>query len=64
MDSGSDRDKVISQLVLQLFSENNIKTRNVNISAGGQSVFIRFVKLLQTKDEKLKQTMRFEAQNQ
>ncbi|MFC1667740.1 hypothetical protein ACFL0P_07800, partial [Candidatus Omnitrophota bacterium] len=42
-----DRDKVVAQLISQLFSENNIKTRNVNISAGGQSVFVRFVKLLQ-----------------
>ncbi len=59
-----DRERVIAQLILQLFSENNIKARNVNISAGGQSVFVRFVKLLQTKEERLKQTMKFEAQNQ
>ncbi|MDP8230336.1 MAG: pilus assembly protein PilM [Candidatus Gorgyraea atricola] len=59
-----DRDKVILQLISQLFSENNIKLRNVNIAAGGQSVFVRFVKLLQTKEDKLKQTMKFEAQNQ
>ncbi len=63
-DLKTDREKVISQLISQLFSENNIKARNVNISAGGQSVFVRFVKLLQTKEEKLKQTMKFEAQNQ
>jgi len=59
-----DRDKAVFQLIAQLFSENNIKTRSVNISAGGQSVFVRFVKLLQTKEDKLKQTMKFEAQNQ
>lgn len=61
---GLDKDKLISQLISQLFSENAVKTRNVNISAGGQSVFVRFVKLLQIKEDKLKQTMRFEAQNQ
>ncbi|MFC1620879.1 hypothetical protein ACFL2G_01110, partial [Candidatus Omnitrophota bacterium] len=33
-----DRGKVILQLITQLFSENNIKLRNVNIAAGGQSV--------------------------
>jgi len=63
-DLNLDREKVISQLISQLFSENNIKTRNVNISAGGQSVFVRFIKLLQAKEDKLKQTMKFEAQNQ
>lgn len=59
-----DRDKVTFQLISQLLAENNIKDRNVNICAAGQSVFVRFVKLLQTKEDKLKQTMRFEAQNQ
>lgn len=59
-----DREKVVLQLISQLFSENNIKSRNVNICAGGQSVFVRFVKLLQVKEDKLKQTMKFEAQNQ
>lgn len=59
-----DRDQAVLQLISQLFSENNIKARSVNISAGGQSVFVRFVKLLQVKEEKLKQTMKFEAQNQ
>ena len=63
-DLRADRDKIIFQLIAQLFSENNIKARQVNISAGGQSVFVRFVKLLQVKEEKLKQTMKFEAQNQ
>ena len=59
-----DRDKVTSQLITQLLSENNIKSRSVNISMSGQSVFVRFVKLLQVKEDRLKQTMRFEAQNQ
>lgn len=59
-----DRDKITTQLISQLLSENNIKPRSVNISANGQSVFVRFVKLLQVKEDKLKQTMRFEAQNQ
>ena len=63
-DLKSDRDKVTFQLISQLFSENNIKAHNVNVSAGGQSVFVRFVKLLQAKEDKLKQTMKFEAQNQ
>lgn len=59
-----DRDKVVFQLISQLLSEHKIKLRNVNICATGQAVFIRFVKLLQTKEDKLKQTMKFEAQNQ
>jgi type IV pilus assembly protein PilM len=59
-----DRDKVVSQIISQLLSENNIKSRDVNICAAGQSVFVRFVKLLQVKEDKLKQTMKFEAQNQ
>lgn len=59
-----DRDKVISQLVSQLLSENNIRARSINISVSGQSVFVRFVKLLQIKEDRLKQTMKFEAQNQ
>ncbi len=59
-----DRDKTVLQLISQLLSDNNIKTRKINISAGGQSVFVRFVKLLQVKEEKLNQTMKFEAQNQ
>ena len=63
-DVGIDRDKVVSQLILQLLSENEIKAHNINISVGGQAVFIRFVKLLQTREDKLKQTMKFEAQNQ
>ena len=63
-DTKLDRDKVIAQLISQLLSENKIKPRLVNISASGQSVFIRFVKLLQVKEDKLKQTMKFEAQNQ
>jgi len=56
-----DRDKVVSQIISQLLSENNIKSRDVNICAAGQSVFVRFVKLLQVKEDKLKQTMKFEA---
>lgn len=63
-DSGADRDKIISRLISELLSENNIKSRPVNISVNGQSVFVRFVKLLQVKEDKLKQTMKFEAQNQ
>ncbi|MBU1062444.1 MAG: pilus assembly protein PilM, partial [Candidatus Omnitrophica bacterium] len=62
--SGGGRDKAVFQLISQLFSENNIKGRNVNICAKGQFVFVRFVKLLQIKEGKLKQTMKFEAQNQ
>jgi len=63
-DPNLDRNKITLQMVSQLFSEVNIKTRRVNISAGGQNVFIRFVKFLQIKEDRLKQTMRFEAQNQ
>jgi type IV pilus assembly protein PilM len=63
-DPNIDKDKIVLQLVSQLFSENNIKCHHVNVSAGGQSVFVRFIKLLQIKEEKLKQTMKFEAQNQ
>ena len=63
-DVKTDREKVILQAISQLFSENNIKTRKVNICAGGQSVFVRFVKLLQAKEDKIIQTMKFEAQNQ
>ncbi|MDP2912290.1 MAG: pilus assembly protein PilM, partial [Candidatus Omnitrophota bacterium] len=63
-DTKLDRDKVVAQLISQLLSENKIKPRFVNISASGQSVFVRFVKLLQVKEDKLKQTMKFEAQNQ
>jgi len=59
-----DRDKITTQLISQLFSENRVKPGSVNISVSGQSVFVRFVKLLQIKEDKLKQTMRFEAQNQ
>ena len=59
-----DKEKTIAQLISQLLSENNVKERHVNVSVGGQSVFIRFVKLLQVKEDKLKQTMKFEAQNQ
>ena len=59
-----DRDKITIQLISQLLSENNIKARRVNMSANGQSVFVRFVKLMQVKEDKLKQTMKFEAQNQ
>ena len=58
-----DRDKVILQLISQILSDNNIKARNVNIAAGGQSVFIRFIKLIQLNKDKLNQTMKFEAQN-
>lgn len=63
-DSKSDRDKIAVQLITELLKENNIKPANVNISVGGQSVFVRFVKILQTKKEKLDQMMKFEAQNQ
>ncbi|MDP2920823.1 MAG: pilus assembly protein PilM [Candidatus Omnitrophota bacterium] len=59
-----DRDKITVQLISQLMSENRVKPGPVNISVSGQSVFVRFVKLLQVKEDKLKQTMRFEAQNQ
>lgn len=59
-----DKDKITSQLISQLLSENNIKSKSVNISVSGQSVFVRFIKLLQIKEDKLKQTMKFEAQNQ
>jgi len=59
-----DRDKITSQLIAELLAENNIKSKSVNISVNGQSVFVRFVKLLQIKEDKLKQTMKFEAQNQ
>src|SRR3989338_118501 len=58
-----DRDKIISQLITELLSENRVKPGPVTISASGQSVFVRFVKLLQVKQDKLKQTMKFEAQN-
>ncbi len=60
----ADKEKAITQLISQLLSENNVKEKHVNVSVGGQSVFIRFVKLLQVKEDKLKQTMKFEAQNQ
>ncbi|MFA4990990.1 MAG: pilus assembly protein PilM [Candidatus Omnitrophota bacterium] len=63
-DPGLDRNKAISQLISQLFSENKIKPSSVNVCASGQSVFIRFVKLLSVKEDKLRQTMKFEAQNQ
>ncbi|PIP67609.1 MAG: hypothetical protein CO035_01305 [Candidatus Omnitrophica bacterium CG_4_9_14_0_2_um_filter_42_8] len=63
-DSKIDRDKIISQLISELLSDNNIKPNAVNITISGQSVFVRFVKLLQVKEDKLKQTMKFEAQNQ
>ena len=63
-DTEGDRSRAVFQLISQLFSENNIKVKRVNVSVGGQSVFIRFVKLLQVKEDKLKQTMKFEAQNQ
>ena len=59
-----DKDKVIMQVISGLFSENKIKPRYVNISMSGQAVFIRFVKLLQVKEDKLIKTMKFEAQNQ
>ncbi|MDD4954345.1 MAG: pilus assembly protein PilM, partial [Candidatus Omnitrophica bacterium] len=59
-----DRDKITLQLISQLMSENRIKPGPVNISVSGQSVFVRFVKLMQVKEDKLKQTMKFEAQNQ
>lgn len=59
-----DRDKTISSLISALLLENHIKPNPVNISISGQSVFVRFVKLLQVKEDKLKQTMKFEAQNQ
>lgn len=63
-DANLDRAKVTAQLVSQLLSENNIKERSINISVSGQSVFVRFIKLLQVKEDRLKQTMKFEAQNQ
>ncbi len=63
-DSKLDRDKITCQLISELLSENHIKPNPVNISISGQSVFVRFVKLLQVKEDKLKQTMKFEAQNQ
>jgi len=63
-DSKFDKDKIIGQLISELLSENNIKPNVVNITISGQSVFVRFVKLLQVKEDKLKQTMKFEAQNQ
>ncbi len=63
-DLKSDRERAAMQTVSQLLSEHNIKARNVNIKAGGQSVFVRFVKLLQIKEDKLMKTMQFEAQNQ
>ena len=63
-DLKAGQDRSLSQLISQLFSENNIKAHHVNISAGGQSVFVRFVKLLQINEDKLKQTVKFEAQNQ
>ncbi len=63
-DLKADREKVITQLISQLLSEKGVKERHINVSAGGQSVFIRFVKLLQVKEDRLKQTMKFEAQNQ
>ncbi len=59
-----DRAKLIEQTINELFLEQKIKNRIVNISATGQSVFLRFVKVLPTKEERLKTTMRFEAQNQ
>ncbi len=63
-DSKLDRDKITCQLISELLSENKIKQNAVNITISGQSVFVRFVKLLQVKEDKLKQTMKFEAQNQ
>ncbi|MFA5388138.1 MAG: pilus assembly protein PilM [Candidatus Omnitrophota bacterium] len=59
-----DKDKVTVQLISELLSENGIKAGSVNISVSGQSVFVRFIKLLNIKEDKLKQTMKFEAQNQ
>ncbi len=59
-----DINRITGQLISQLLSENNIKSRSINISVSGQSVFVRFIKLLQIKEDKLKQTMKFEAQNQ
>ena len=63
-DSKLNRDKITGQLISQLLSENSIKSGAVNISVNGQSVFVRFIKLLQVKEDKLNQTMKFEAQNQ
>jgi len=63
-DQHIDREKITAQLISELFLENKIKPGPVNISVSGQSVFVRFVKLMQIKEDKLKQTMKFEAQNQ
>jgi Tfp pilus assembly PilM family ATPase len=63
-DAKLDRDKTINRLISELLSENSIKSKSVNIALSGQSVFVRFIKLLQIKEDKLKQTMKFEAQNQ
>lgn len=63
-DANIDVDKLVLQLILQIISENRIRTNNIKISVSGQAVFIRFVKLMQVKEDKLSQTMKFEAQNQ
>lgn len=59
-----DKDTLTCQLISQLLTETKIKPRPINISMSGQSVFIRFIKLLQVRQDKLKQIMKFEAQNQ
>lgn len=63
-DKNIDRAKLISQTISELFIEHRIKERLVNLSTTGQSVFIRFIKVLPSKEERLKTTMKFEAQNQ
>jgi type IV pilus assembly protein PilM len=57
-----ERAKFVTPTLAKLFKEHRIKTREVNLSISGQSVFMRFVKLPPVDPAQVEQVVRFEAQ--
>lgn len=59
-----ERNRIIARNIKNILTEKKIKTQNIAVSISGQAVFVRFVKLPAVEESKIKQIIRYEAQQQ
>jgi len=62
--AGAEQKELIKKLIVKLLAKNEIKQKDIVLGISGQSVFIKFLKILPVAKEKLKQTIKYEAQQQ
>ncbi len=58
------KNDLIKKLIINLLARNQISQKDIVLGITGQSVFIKFLKILPVAREKLEQTIKYEAQQQ